>query len=103
MRSHVELTAITDTAPFSDEALAGTEGRIQVCFLRTAPPQETVAEVLAKVPVGERLAFEGREWFWLPKRGISDSRLPVSMIEALVGPMTMRTLGTVQRMLRTFG
>jgi hypothetical protein len=33
---------------------------------------------------------------------VSDSKLPVGRIERLLGEMTMRTLGTVQRMVIKF-
>lgn len=103
VRSHVELSAIGRPEPFSDEEMTGTEGRVQVAFLQIAPDETTVAEVLALVPMGERVVFRDRAWCWLPVRGVSDSQLPVRAIEDLVGPMTIRTLGTVERMLDKFG
>ena len=45
----------------------------------------------------------GREWYWLPTDGISGSALPVTRIEALLGEMTIRTLGTVARMYAKLG
>jgi uncharacterized protein (DUF1697 family) len=103
VRSLAELRAVGSAAPFSDRAIAKTQGRIQVTFMRSPPGQETIREALALVPDEDRVVFTGREWFWLPLRGISDSQLPVGAIENLVGPMTMRTLGTVSRVLAKFG
>lgn len=102
VRTHAELCAVNHASPFSDEELAATEGRIQVSFMHSTPDEAAVAAVLALSPVGERVVFSGREWFWLPERGISSSQLPISAIEGLVGPMTIRTLGTVARMLSRF-
>lgn len=102
VRNHTELRAIDEARPFSDEELAATEGRVQVSFMHSPPKERTIAEVLALVPNGERAVFLNREWFWLPARGVSHSQLPVRTIEELVGPMTMRTLGTITRMLRRF-
>lgn len=98
VRSHAEVSAIARATPFSDEELARTEGRIQVSFMHRTPGESAVAAALALVPTEERVVFSDREWFWLPIRGVSDSQLPVSAIEGLVGPMTMRTLGTLSRM-----
>ena len=58
---------------------------------------------MAMVPVEDRVVVSGREWYWLPVEGVSTSTLPVSRIEALLGEMTMRTLGTVARMHAEFG
>lgn len=97
-----EIRAVVDRRPFSEEEVAGTSGRIQVSFLRTSPKAATIAEIQALVPGEDRVVFSGREWFWLPTHGISDSQLSVGAIEALAGPMTMRTLGTVSRMLKKY-
>lgn len=102
VRSQAELNAISAARPFTAAELAETEGRVQISFLDTAPSDSASAEALALVPPGERVVFSGREWFWLPARGISDSQLPISTIEGLVGPMTIRTLGTIERMLEKF-
>ncbi len=92
-----------DAMPFSPAHLAATEGRAQITFLYRAPSAEQVAEAMALVPDEDRVAFVGRAWFWLPRTGISGSELPVGRIERIVGPMTMRTVATVQRMLVKFG
>lgn len=102
VRSRAELGEVAGARPFSDDALADTQGRIQVSFMQTPPDEAAVAEVMALVPARDRVVFSSREWFWLPSRGVSDSRLPVAAIERLVGPMTMRTLGTISRMLGRF-
>ena len=102
VRSRSELRAIIAARPFTDEEVARTEGRIQVSFMHTAPSEIARTDVRALVPEGERLVFSDRHWFWLPALGISDSQLPVATIEGLVGPMTMRTLGTISRMLGKF-
>lgn len=55
------------------------------------------------IPADDRVVMMGRDWFWLPVAGVSDSHLPIGAIEAMVGPMTMRTLGTASRMWDRFG
>jgi uncharacterized protein (DUF1697 family) len=103
LRTETELRALARARPFSDHFVKSTEGRIQVSFLQTAPEQDTIADVLARVPLEDRLVFLDRHWLWLPLRGISESRLPVVAIEKLAGPMTIRSRGTIERMVAKFG
>jgi uncharacterized protein (DUF1697 family) len=97
-----ELRSIVESCPFTDDEVAATEGRVQLTFLRDEPDEQTIASVNELVPAQDRVVFLGREWFWLPREGVSASQLSVGGIERLLGPMTMRTLGTVQRMLIKF-
>ena len=98
-----EMHAIVNAEPFAEDELAQTEGRVQVALLREAPDEVMTADVRALVPTDDRIEFVGNQWFWLPKRGVSDSQLPVRSTEEILGPMTIRTLGTLSRMLAKFG
>jgi uncharacterized protein (DUF1697 family) len=93
---------VTDL-PFPADVVASTEGRTQITFLAEAPGDDRISEALALVPAEDRVAFVGREWYWLPRAGVSDSRLPVTRIERVVGAMTMRTVGTVERLVDKHG
>ena len=44
-----------------------------------------------------RLAIRGGELYWLPSGGMIDSELDLKALEALVGPWTMRTKGTIEQ------
>lgn len=103
MRTVGEMRTIVEAGPFSAGDLAGTEGRVQVSLLQRAPNEASIAEVLNLVPPEDRVVFAGKEWFWLPTKGISDSELPVGAIEKIVGPISIRTIGTLSRMLQKFG
>jgi uncharacterized protein (DUF1697 family) len=102
VRTADEVADAVATIPFTAEQLAATEGRVQITFLAATPSPATTDELLALVPDEDLVAVAGRHWWWLPRAGVSDSRLPVARIEAIVGPMTMRTLATVERMLARF-
>lgn len=102
VRSVDELRTVVDEQRFTPEDLAATDGRIQVSFLLSAPNPTVISEIQALVPPEDRVVFSGREWFWLPTHGVSDSQLSVGAIEQRVGTMTMRTLGTVSRMFNKF-
>ena len=98
VRSAAQVGAIVAAQPFSAAAIAATAGKVQVTFLRTEPPPDVIGRLVDLVPEEDLVRVVGREWFWLPIEGVSASRLPVREIEALLGEMTMRTLGTVERM-----
>lgn len=102
VRTLHEIRAIIDRCPFSDDQLAATAGRVQVTFLRSIPTAQQIAEVARMTPPDDLVEFDGPQWYWLPIDGVSGSSLPVSKIEQIVGPMTMRTLGTVERMSNKF-
>lgn len=102
VRTSQEMSDIVRSAPFSEAELAATDGKVQVAFLRSAPDAAAIADAAALVPEPDRATTVGREWFWLPQAGISTSDMPVTKIEKVLGPMTIRTLGTLERMLKKF-
>jgi hypothetical protein len=60
--------------------------------------------VLALAGENDALVFGRRELFWLPAAGISDSTLDSKALERALGPMTVRTMGTVEQIAaRHFG
>lgn len=97
-----ELRSIVDAVPFTAAQLGSTEGRVQVTFLRDAPDADAIAAVRRLVPPDDRVVVAGAEWYWLPRAGISTSALHVPAVERVLGPMTMRTLGTLERLLAKF-
>jgi uncharacterized protein (DUF1697 family) len=102
VRSAAEVAAVVMSAPFSAEMLRSTGGKVQVTFLRSAPPAATIRRLETLVPEQDRVRVIGREWYWLPAESVSTSTLPVREVELLLGEMTMRTLGTVERISSKF-
>ena len=102
VRSEAELASIVAAQPFPPAAVAATAGKIQVAFLRAAPSEERRAAAVVLVPEEDQVRVIGREWYWLPQEGISTSKLPVGQIEGVLGEMTIRTMGTLQRMSAKF-
>lgn len=98
VRSAEEVSHVVSRQPFPAEAVAASDGRVQVTFLRRVPPPEAVTAVMEYATDQDRLAVVGREWYWLPSGGISRSPLDVRAIEGAVGRGTTRTLGTVMRL-----
>jgi uncharacterized protein (DUF1697 family) len=97
LRSAKELLAIAAHEPFEEAQLAASKGKLQVALLTKKPAVAAAKKALALSSDDDRLAIEGRELYWLPKGGMSDSELDLKALAALLGPMTIRTEGTVEQ------
>ena len=84
-----KATTVQLAAAFDEELGYGVP-----VFVRSAA--QVAKEALA-LATKEPLAIEGTELFWLPMSGIMDSDLDLKALERLVGPWTMRTMGTVEQ------
>lgn len=98
LRSAAEVEAIAAARPFDPKRLAASEGRLQVAMLARRPTARRRDEALAHATDEDLLAFGERELYWLPRAGISDSALDLDALERLVGPTTMRTMGTIEQL-----
>jgi uncharacterized protein (DUF1697 family) len=97
LRSARQVRAIAAHEPF-DEARAGAStGKLQVALLPDAPGKLARGEALALAVEEDPLAIRGRELYWLPKARMVDSELDLRALESLVGPWTMRTMGTIEQ------
>lgn len=97
LRSAGELTAIAAAEPFEAKAVEASAGKLQVALLRGAPPASARRKALALSTDADRLAIEGRELYWLPSGGISESDLDLKALAAVLGPTTIRTKGTIDQ------
>jgi uncharacterized protein (DUF1697 family) len=97
LRNAAELAAVSAQKPFSAALLDASKGKLQVAFLPARPKAKAKKQALTLASDDDRLALEGRELYWLPSGGISDSDLDLKAIESAVGPWTMRTKGTVDQ------
>jgi uncharacterized protein (DUF1697 family) len=97
LRSAAELSAIGAQEPFDAAALRASRGKLQVALLPKKPAVKARGETLAEATDEDRLALEGRELYWLPSGGISESDLDLKTIESALGPWTMRTMGTIEQ------
>lgn len=97
LRSAAELAAIAAQEPFDAEAVAKSKGKLQVSFLKKKPSVAAQKKVLALATDEDLLAIEGRELYWLPSGGISESDLDLKAIDAALGAGTLRTMGTVEQ------
>jgi uncharacterized protein (DUF1697 family) len=98
VRTAAEVADVARHQPFSADDVDASGGKLQVTFLRRAPTRAGVEEALTHASDQNRLAFAGREWYWLPAGGLSDSSLDVRAIERAIGRGTTRTANTVARL-----
>jgi len=97
LRGCAELAEIAAREPFEPKLVAASKGKLQVQFLAKKPSAAKRRKVEALATEEDRLAVAGRELFWLPSGGISESDLDWKPIEAALGSGTMRTIGTVEQ------
>ena len=98
LRSAAQLDAIVRSKPFTPKQLKASNGKLQVCLLPGRPATAKRRAALDLATAGEPLAIDGAELFWLPHAGMMDAEVDLKALEQLVGPWTMRTLGTVEGM-----
>lgn len=97
LRSVEEVAAVAAREPFGPQLVAKSKGKLQISFLTGKPKPEAKKKALALSTDEDLLAIEGRELYWLPSGGISESGLDWKPIEAALGPGTIRTMGTVRQ------
>lgn len=97
VRSASQLVKLTALEPFSLSQLKASKGKLQVAFLPAKPSKAKAKKALAMKLDSDPLALEGTELFWLPASGTQDTELNLKALEKVVGPWTMRTMGTVEQ------
>ncbi len=97
LRSVAEVAEIAARTPFPARAMKASKGKLQVAMLPGRPAAKAAKEALGHATGEDRLAVEGRELYWLPSGGISETELDLKAVEAAVGPWTMRTMGTIEQ------
>lgn len=102
VRTDAEVTELAAATPFAEDVVAASDGKVQVLLLASSASKKLMTEVEALLPDGEHLVFDDRVMFWLPVEGISTSTFKVPVVEKMLGVCTMRTQGTLQRMVKKF-
>jgi uncharacterized protein (DUF1697 family) len=102
LRSAKELSALAAHEPFDAAEVKASKGKLQVALLPKKPSAKGSKQALAEASDEDRLAIEGRELYWLPSGGISESGLDLKTVEAAVGPWTMRTMGTIEQIVAKY-
>jgi uncharacterized protein (DUF1697 family) len=98
LRSAEEVRAIAAHRPFPEATIEDSAGKLQVCLLAREPGPDAHEQALAHADAHDHLAIGERELYWLPEGPMSDSELDLKAIERTLGPMTIRTMGTIEQM-----
>jgi uncharacterized protein (DUF1697 family) len=102
LRTARELEEIVAYQPFKPAQVEASKGKLQVSMLSEKPTAATRKKVLALATDQDLLDFGKRELYWLPSGGTLESSLDRKAIDALLGPTTMRTKGTVEQLTAKF-
>jgi uncharacterized protein (DUF1697 family) len=97
LRNAAELRAVAAEEPFDPKLVGASKGKPQIAFLPAKPETEARKQALSLSSDADRLVVQGRELYWLPSGGISESALDLKTLESTLGPWTMRTKGTVNQ------
>jgi uncharacterized protein (DUF1697 family) len=102
LRTASELRAIAAHEPFPARAVEASKGKLQVSLLARPPTAAKRKQALAMAGDDDLLAFGGRELYWLPSGGMMEAGIDVDALDELVGPLTRRTMGTIEQMASKF-
>jgi uncharacterized protein (DUF1697 family) len=103
LRSIDEVAAIAAQRPFDAKRVEKSKGKLQISLLAKKPSAAARKRVLALASDEDLLAIDGRELYWLPSRGISESNLDLKAIDFALGPGTIRTMGTIEQIASKHG
>jgi uncharacterized protein (DUF1697 family) len=102
LRTADEIRAIAEHEPFERRLVEASDGKLQVTMVAKKPTARVREAVLAQSTDADRLAFHGRELYWLPSGPMRDSALDLRAIDKLLGSTTMRTKGTIEQLAAKF-
>jgi uncharacterized protein (DUF1697 family) len=97
LRGIDEVAAIAGQKPFTPNQIDKSKGKLQVSMLKKKPTEAAKKKALALATNEDLLAIEGRELYWLPSGGISESDLDLKALDRALGPGTIRTMGTIEQ------
>ena len=102
LRTSAETRAIAAESPFTESELAESKGKLQVTLLLKHPTKAKASQILALATDDDLLAVKGRELYWLPAAGISDSDLDTKALLKILGVQTNRTHNTILRLTKKY-
>lgn len=97
LRSIEEVATIAAQQPFDAKQVRKSKGKLQVSLLKKKPGAAAKKKALALATDEDLLALNGRELYWLPSGGISESNLDLKAIDSSLGPGTIRAIGTIEQ------
>ena len=101
LRTAGEVNAIADHTPFADVE-GGNRSKMQVVMFGDAVDESARTAVLGLSNDQDRLELAHRELYWMPDGNFLDSQLDLKAIESILGPFTIRTKNTMERLAAKF-
>jgi uncharacterized protein (DUF1697 family) len=99
IRSPAELAAIVSHRPFSIADLAAEGNSLHIGFLAAAPDAHARKKLRALRTEVDEFHVNGREFYWLCRIKVNESKITGKMIEKALGmPSTMRNVTTVKKL-----
>ena len=98
LRTRAQVRAIAAHEPFEAKLLVASKGKLQVALLGRKPTASTRRKALSLASEEDRLSIRGSELYWLPPGGLMESELDQDALAQILGPVTVRTKGTVEQL-----
>ena len=102
LRTGREIGAIVAYEPFDEQQLEASKGKLHVALLPSKPPAAAQKRMLSLRGNGDLFAIQGRELYWLPQAGLSDSAVGMKGVSDVLGSNTVRTKGTIEQLAAKF-
>ncbi len=101
LRTADEVRTIAEYKPFARVTEERT-GKLQVAIIDKDVEPSKRDSVLELSNDADTLELVGRELYWWPKSNFLDSQLELDALAAILGPFTIRTKNTVERLASKF-
>jgi uncharacterized protein (DUF1697 family) len=102
LRSAAEMRRIAAHEPFGADVLDASKGKLQVVLLPAKPTAKARDAIEALASEEDRIAVAGREVYWLPESGLTDSPIGMKEMGRAAGTNTIRTKGTIDLLAAKF-
>jgi uncharacterized protein (DUF1697 family) len=99
LRTPAELHEIITLKPFSPVDWADPANHIYIGFLQERPAEEARMRLVNLSSLEDEFAISGREFYWLRRGRMSDSKVSGAQLERLLGlPSTLRNISTLRKL-----
>lgn len=99
LRTPAELQEIVTLNPFTPADWGNPANNIYIGFLQERPAEEARKRLVSLSSQEDEFAISGREFYWLRRGRMSDSKVTGAQLEKALGrPSTMRNITTLRKL-----
>ena len=99
LRTTRELAAVARHKPFAAAELEAEGNVLYVAFLADKPGEEAARKLLSYATAVDDFRVEGREVYWLRRKGLGESKFSGALLERALGAQaTVRNSTTVRKL-----